>query len=68
MRLNRALKEKYEPQYEQRHDKIILQHEIVLPHVSTSQAVETYLEALKWEVLPHPPYFSDIAPSDYHLF
>ncbi|KAK6752778.1 hypothetical protein RB195_003903 [Necator americanus] len=21
-----------------------------------------------WEVLPHPPYSSDLAPSDYHLF
>ncbi|KYM83920.1 hypothetical protein ALC53_05682 [Atta colombica] len=30
--------------------------------------VKTYLETLKWEVLPHPPYSSDIAPSDYHLF
>jgi len=22
----------------------------------------------KWEVLPHPPYSLDVAPSDYHLF
>jgi hypothetical protein len=21
-----------------------------------------------WEVLPYPPYGSDLAPSDYHLF
>ena len=29
------------------------------------KVVKTYLETLKWEVLPHPP---DVAPSDYHLF
>ena len=23
---------------------------------------------LKWEILSHPPYFPDIAPSDYYLF
>jgi hypothetical protein len=23
---------------------------------------------LKWDVLPHPPYCPDLAPSDYHLF
>jgi len=26
------------------------------------------LETLKWEVLPHPPYSPDVAPSDYHFF
>ena len=25
-------------------------------------------EQLGWEKLSHPPYSSDIAPSDYHLF
>jgi transposase len=28
---------------------------------------ETLLK-LKWDVLPHPPYSPDLAPSDYHLF
>ena len=36
------------------------------PHVAAP--VRTYLETFKWEVLPHPPYSPDIAPSDYHLF
>ena len=26
------------------------------------------METLKWNVLPHPPYSPDIAPSDYWLF
>ena len=33
-----------------------------------AKPVETYLETLKWEVLPHPPYSQNIAPPDYHLF
>ena len=65
MRLSQALQEK-RSQYEQRHEKMILLHDNARPHVA--QVVKTYLETLKWEVLPHPPYSPDIAPSDYHLF
>ena len=65
MRLSRALKEK-RAHYYSRHDKIILLHDNAWPHVTAP--VKTYLEILKWEVLPHPPYSPDIAPSDYHLF
>ena len=52
--------------YEQRHDKVILLHDNTRPHVV--KWVKTYLEMLKWEVLPHSPYSPDIAPSNYHLF
>ncbi|KAG5319037.1 MOS1T transposase, partial [Pseudoatta argentina] len=65
MRLSRALKEK-RPLYAQRHDKVILLHDNARPHVV--KPVKTYLETLKWEVLPHPLYSPDIAPSDFHLF
>ncbi|GBP63236.1 Mariner Mos1 transposase [Eumeta japonica] len=65
MRLTRALKEK-RPQYYSRHDKIILPHDNARPRVAVP--VKKYLKALDWEVLPHPPYSPDIAPSDYHLF
>ncbi|GFT51400.1 mariner Mos1 transposase [Trichonephila clavipes] len=65
MRLSRALKDK-RPQYNERHDKVILQHDNARPHVV--KVVKTYLETLKWEVLPHPLYSPDLSPSDYHLF
>ena len=65
MRLSRALREK-RPQYEQRHKEVILQYDNARPDVAKS--VKTYLETLKREVLPHPPYSPDIAPSDYYLF
>ncbi|EGI69172.1 Mariner Mos1 transposase [Acromyrmex echinatior] len=45
---------------------MILQHDNARPHVA--KVVKTYLETLKWEVLPYPPYSPDVTPSDYHLF
>jgi len=60
--LSRALREK-RPKYEQRYDKVILLHDNTRPHVT--KVVKKYLETLKWDVLPHPPYSPDIASSDY---
>ncbi|GBP31815.1 Mariner Mos1 transposase [Eumeta japonica] len=65
MRLSRALKEK-RPHCYSRNDKIILLHDNAPPHVAV--LVKTYLKTLDWEVLSHPQYSPDIAPSDYHLF
>ena len=65
MRLSRELKEK-RPQYQERHEKVILQHDNARPNVA--RPVKTYLETLKWEVLPHPSYSADVASSKYHLF
>ncbi|KAL3271170.1 hypothetical protein HHI36_021667 [Cryptolaemus montrouzieri] len=48
-------------QYEQRHEKVILQQDNARPH--DAKPVKTYLE-----ILPHPLYSPDIAPSDYYLF
>ena len=30
----------------------------------TKEAIQTH----GWEVLPHPPYSPDLAPTDFHLF
>ena len=65
MRLSRALCEK-RPQYEQRHEKAILQYGNARPHVA--KPVKTYLEALKWDVISHLQYSPYIAPFDYYLF
>ena len=54
------------PEYKQRHDKIILLHDNARPHVA--KVVKKYLETLKWDVLSHPLYSPDIAPSNYWLF
>ncbi|GJQ87153.1 hypothetical protein Trydic_g12512 [Trypoxylus dichotomus] len=54
------------PQYEQRHEKVIPHHDNARSHVAKPGT--TYLETLKWEVLPHSPHSQDIAPFDYHLF
>ena len=42
MRLSRALKEK-RAQYEQRHDKVALQHDSARPHAHVRRPVKTYL-------------------------
>ncbi|GFU79630.1 hypothetical protein TNCV_1891221 [Trichonephila clavipes] len=36
------------------------------PH--TAMVTQQKLNVLEWEVLGHPPYSPDIAPSDYYLF
>lgn len=45
---------------------VILQHDNAKPHVA--KLTQEKIKKLRLEVLPHPPYSPDMAPSDYHLF
>lgn len=47
-------------------DGILFQHDHATPH--TARVTKETLSSLKWEVLPHPPYSPDLAPSDFSLF
>jgi len=64
IKLHRALREK-RPHYRKIHDKLIFLHDNAPSHTSTM--VQNYLETLNWEVLPHPAYSPDLAPSDLSL-
>lgn len=63
-RLNQALIKKYPALVNRK--GVILQHDNARPH-SAKKTLDKIKE-LGWEVLPHPPYSPDIAPSDYYLF
>ena len=65
IRLKRAIAEK-RLEYATRHEAIIFLHGNARPHVAIP--VKYYLENGGWEVLPHPPYSPELAPSDYYLF
>jgi len=47
-------------------DKVVFQMDNARPHVSN--VARSQLIQSGWEILPHPPYSPDLAPSDFHLF
>lgn len=63
-KLNDAIHEK-RPKLANRNG-LVYQHDNARPHVSL--VTRNKLLSLGWDVLPHPPYSPDLAPTDYHLF
>lgn len=45
---------------------VVFHHDNAKPHAAI--ATQEKLRSFGWEVLMHPPYSPDLAPSDYHLF
>ena len=64
MKLDKEIREK-RPELETRKG-VIFHQDNARPH--TSLVTRKKLLELGWEVMPHPPYSPDLAPSDYHLF
>ena len=65
IKFNQALKRK-RPEWRDRTHKVILLHDNARLYVA--KPVKTYLENMKWDMLPHAPYSPDLASSDYYLF
>ena len=64
MILDKKIKEKW-PELETRKG-VIFHQDNARPH--TSLVTCKKLLELGWEVMPHPPFSPNLAPSDYHLF
>ncbi|KFD48364.1 hypothetical protein M513_10776 [Trichuris suis] len=48
------------------HLGILFHHDNAPAH--SSRIVRNVLREFRWEVIPHPPYSPDVAPSDFFLF
>jgi histone-lysine N-methyltransferase SETMAR len=45
---------------------VLLHLDNARPH--TARVTQERIQELQWELLEHPPYSPDLAPSDFHLF
>ena len=64
-KLNINAVEEKRPELTNRKD-VVFHHDNTRPHISL--VIRQKLLELDWDVLPHPPYSPDLAPSDYFLF
>jgi hypothetical protein len=62
----RRLEEAIQQKRMGRRHGVILQHDNARQH--TANMTKAAIQELDWEILSHPPYSLDLAPSDYHLF
>lgn len=62
-RVEEAMKEK---RPERKAKDVLFLQDNARPH--TAKLTKAKLKAIGWEVLEHPPYSPDLAPSDFHLF
>jgi histone-lysine N-methyltransferase SETMAR len=63
-RLHGALTDRYPEMAD--NNEFLLQQDNAPAH--TSRATRRAIRELDFDILPHPPYSPDLAPSDYHLF
>lgn len=47
-------------------NKVLFLHDNARPH--SAKVTHDKILELDWELLPHPPYSPDLAPTDFHLF
>ncbi len=45
---------------------LVFLHDNTWPHVAA--LTQSFLKDFRWDVLPHPSYSPDLAPSDFELF
>jgi hypothetical protein len=60
------LEEAIQQECPDRRHGVILQHDNARPQ--TANMTKAAIQELDCEILPHPPYSPDLAPSDCHLF
>ena len=61
-RVNEAIQQKRPDKQGQ----VILLHDNAKPHVA--RTLKAALQEFDWEILQHPPYSPDLAPTDYYTF